>query len=47
MTTLPAPDSVPEIPEGIDVVWLAVGVPGQPVSWLWRLRPPGGWKKVG
>jgi hypothetical protein len=47
MTTLPAPGSVPEIPEGIDVVWLAVGVPGQPVSWLWRLRPPGGWKNVG
>jgi hypothetical protein len=47
MTTLPPPGSVPEIPEGIDVVWLAVGVPGQPVSWLWRLRPPGGWENVG
>jgi hypothetical protein len=46
MTTLPPPDSVPAIPEGIDVVWLAVGVPGQPVSWLWRLRPPGGWEEV-
>jgi hypothetical protein len=46
MTTLPPPGSVPEIPEGIDVVWLAVGVPGQPVSWLWRLRPPDGWEKI-
>jgi hypothetical protein len=46
MTTLPPPDSVPEIPEGIDVVWLAVGVPGRPVSWLWRLQPPGGWEQI-
>jgi hypothetical protein len=46
MTTLPPPDSVPYIPEGIDVAWLAVGVPGQSVSWLWQLRPPGGWEKI-
>lgn len=47
MTTLPPPDSVPEIPEGVDVVWLAVGIPGQPVPWLWRMRPPGWWEQVG
>jgi hypothetical protein len=41
MTTLPPPDPVPEIPDGIDVVWLAVGgAPGQSPAWLWRLRPP-------
>jgi hypothetical protein len=47
MTTLPPPDSVPAIPDGIDVVWLAVVAPGQPVSWLWRLRPPDGWENIG
>ena len=47
MTTLPPPNSVPEIPDGIDVVWLAVGGgQGQPFSWLWRLRPPGPWEPI-
>jgi hypothetical protein len=46
VTTLPPPESTPEIPEGIDVVWLAPGIPGQPFSRLLRLEPSGGWETI-
>jgi hypothetical protein len=34
------PLTAPEIPSGIDVVWITN--PG--VEKVWRLKPPGGWK---
>ncbi len=44
--TLPPPPDTPEIPDGIDVVWVATGVPGQPPRALLRLQPPGGWETI-
>jgi len=46
---LGAPPAIPpEIPEAIDVVWLATtgSAPVGQLQRLWRLAPPGGWEDV-
>ncbi len=42
MHTGPPPDTVPVLPVGLDVVWVA-----SPSGHLWRLRPPDGWEALG
>ena len=37
----PPPDRAPELPDGVDVVWVA-----NPSGHLWRCRPPGGWEDL-
>jgi len=48
MATLPPPESTPELPDGINVVWVATGPARQDALFglLWRLEPPGGWEVI-
>jgi hypothetical protein len=46
MTLLPPPDIRPEIPEAIDVVWLATTGSAPTGQRLWRLTQHGGWEDV-
>jgi hypothetical protein len=48
MAALPPPPTAADLPDGIDVVWVATfGAGGRPFERLWRLQPPGGWENIG
>jgi hypothetical protein len=46
--TLAPPEVPPDLPQGIDVLWLAspATTPGALWGRLWRLQPPGGWELI-
>jgi hypothetical protein len=45
LSTLPPPSVPPQLPAGIDVLWLASRA-RVPHGRLWRLRPPDGWEDL-
>lgn len=47
-STLPPPDVPPTLPDGVDVLLLAIPATtlGAAFARLWRVRPPGSWENL-
>ena len=42
------PSTAPDLPDGIDVVWVGLGPPdpAEATLALWRVRPSGAWEQI-